>query len=131
MRVRTPRCQLVDALTLAGRGSESIGPPPDKDAGRTVAVRSGDTPLHRITAESRHEVRPTYVRIDPSRAASARHILIIVDFKREPANSPAWILQHVRAGKETVVKEIEAAGFRLSEERDFMQENYFLRFTKQ
>jgi hypothetical protein len=37
----------------------------------------------------------------------------------------------VRAGKEAVIGEIEAAGFRLVEERKgLLSENYFLRFRR-
>jgi hypothetical protein len=36
----------------------------------------------------------------------------------------------VRANKETVIREIEAAGFRLIDDRKFMQQNYFVRFVK-
>lgn len=59
--------------------------------------------------------------------------LVIVDYERIPGKSSAWTLDHVRAGKEEVRREIEAAGFQLVEEvkiPDF-RENYFLRFRKQ
>lgn len=56
--------------------------------------------------------------------------LVIVDFERIPGVSSAWVLQHVRAGKETVIAEIEAAGFKLVEDRPLMRDNYFLRFAK-
>lgn len=56
--------------------------------------------------------------------------LVVVDFERIPGVSSAWTLEHVRAGKETVIREIEAAGFRLAEDRRFLRENYFLRFVK-
>jgi len=39
-------------------------------------------------------------------------------------------MNHVRADKEAVIREIEAAGFRLLEEPTFLRENYFLRFEK-
>jgi predicted methyltransferase len=54
--------------------------------------------------------------------------LVVVDFERIPGVSPDWILKHVRAGKEDVRAEIEAAGFRFVEEVKLMRENYFLRF---
>ncbi|HUQ26333.1 MAG TPA: class I SAM-dependent methyltransferase [Burkholderiales bacterium] len=56
--------------------------------------------------------------------------LVIVDFERIPGVSPDWIFKHVRAGKETFRREIEAAGFRFTEEVKLMRENYFLRFTR-
>ena len=56
--------------------------------------------------------------------------LVVVDFERIPGTSPDWILKHVRGGKEDFRREIEASGFRFSEERKLMRENYFLRFTR-
>jgi ubiquinone/menaquinone biosynthesis C-methylase UbiE/protein tyrosine phosphatase (PTP) superfamily phosphohydrolase (DUF442 family) len=58
--------------------------------------------------------------------------LIIVDFERIPGVSREWTLNHVRAGKEVVRKEIEEAGFEFVEELDIpgLEENYFLRFRK-
>lgn len=53
--------------------------------------------------------------------------LIVVDFKRIPGVSSAWILQHVRAGKDTFVAEMEQAGLSLVDDLDFMRTQYFLR----
>jgi ubiquinone/menaquinone biosynthesis C-methylase UbiE/protein tyrosine phosphatase (PTP) superfamily phosphohydrolase (DUF442 family) len=59
-------------------------------------------------------------------------ILVIVDFERIPGVSREWTLNHVRAGKEVVRQEIEAAGFEWVEEKEIpgLEENYFLRFRK-
>lgn len=59
-------------------------------------------------------------------------VLVIVDFERVPGVSRDWILGHVRAGKETVTQEVQAAGFALLEEVDLpgLEENYLLRFQK-
>lgn len=58
--------------------------------------------------------------------------LVIVDFERIPGVSRDWLLEHVRADKETVRDEIEAAGFEFLEEVDVpaFRENYLLRFRK-
>jgi len=57
-------------------------------------------------------------------------ILVVVDFEREPGKSSDWIMSHVRAGKETFTKEIEAAGFEKVGEADFLKENYLIKFKK-
>jgi hypothetical protein len=50
---------------------------------------------------------------------------VIIDFARIPGvKSP--ILSHVRAGTQTVVAELEAAGFRYVGEKPPMKENYFI-----
>src|SRR5205814_5587441 len=42
--------------------------------------------------------------------------LLLVDFKREPGKTAAWITEHVRAGQAEVTREIEGAGFTRVEE---------------
>ncbi|GIW93972.1 MAG: hypothetical protein KatS3mg110_2013 [Pirellulaceae bacterium] len=66
------------------------------------------------------------------RALRSGGSLIVVDFERIPGKSREWILNHVRADKETVRSEIESVGFRFVEEVkiDGLKENYFLRFRK-
>ncbi|MGB0714718.1 MAG: class I SAM-dependent methyltransferase [Phycisphaerae bacterium] len=58
--------------------------------------------------------------------------LYVLDFERIEGTSREWILGHVRAGKETVIDEIKAAGFRYEGEMtpDCLEENYMIRFTK-
>lgn len=58
--------------------------------------------------------------------------LVVIDFERIPGKSRKFILGHVRAGKDVVRSEIEAAGFDFVEEADIsgLEENYFLRFQR-
>ena len=57
--------------------------------------------------------------------------IIVIDFRREPGRSRDWVLDHVRAGRETVIQEIESYGFRLVETIDVgLRENYMLRFAR-
>src|SRR5262249_49005059 len=56
---------------------------------------------------------------------------VIVDFQRVEGVSRPRGLEHVRAGKETVIKEVQAEGFRLLGERKLLQDNYFITFQKQ
>lgn len=56
---------------------------------------------------------------------------VVVDFERIPGVSRQWTLDHVRAGKQEVIAEVTAAGFRLVEEVALgLSENYFLRFRR-
>lgn len=57
---------------------------------------------------------------------------IVIDFERTPGVTREWLLGHVRAGKDVVRGEIEAAGFELLEEVEIggFEENYFLRFLR-
>lgn len=56
----------------------------------------------------------------------------VVDFERKEDESPDWILEHVRCGKDQVIDEITRYGFRLIEEIDVesMTKNYILVFEK-
>ncbi len=57
---------------------------------------------------------------------------IVVDFERIPGVTPQNTLDHVRAGKETVIEEVTAAGFRLREAVKSLglKTNYYLIFER-
>jgi len=59
--------------------------------------------------------------------------VVIVDFDRIEGRSREWILGHVRADKETVIKELRSFGFGLTDHQptdDFLDENYIIRVRK-
>jgi len=56
--------------------------------------------------------------------------LVLIDFQRIEGVSSDWVLNHVRAGKDQVIKEVRESGFEWIESVDVLQENYFLRFRK-
>lgn len=56
--------------------------------------------------------------------------LIVVDFRRIEGVTSARMMAHVRASQEEVRAEIEEAGFEFLESRDWMRENYFMRFRR-
>ncbi len=58
--------------------------------------------------------------------------LVVIDFDRVEGRSSAFVLKHVRAGKATVIKEIERAGFTSVPTPDAprFKENFFLKFRK-
>ncbi len=58
--------------------------------------------------------------------------VILIDFERIPGTSREWTLNHVRAGKQTFIDEVQGAGFELVGERKIagFKENYFLEFRK-
>ena len=58
--------------------------------------------------------------------------LVVLDFERIPGVSRDFILEHVRAGKQTFTDEIRRAGFELVGEVELegLEENYFLSFRK-
>ena len=58
--------------------------------------------------------------------------VVLVDFNRVPGESRDWVLQHVRAGRDTFKTEFEAAGFKYLGQTAVpaFDENYLLRFRK-
>jgi predicted methyltransferase len=56
--------------------------------------------------------------------------LAIIDFRRMPGISNAWIMSHVRAGRQQVINEVQAAGFDFVGEPLKLRGNYFLLFRK-
>ncbi len=56
--------------------------------------------------------------------------LVIIDFRKQAGLSTGWVMSHVRANEETVIKEVEKAGFRLTSQSDLLHRNYFLSFIK-
>ena len=66
------------------------------------------------------------------RALKAGGRFIVVDFQRIPGVSSQNTLDHVRVGKETVIEEVMAAGFRLREEITSLdlKTNYYLIFER-
>jgi predicted methyltransferase len=77
-----------------------------------------------------HFDRPREMLASIRSALRPRGELFLVDFTREPGLSPAWILEHVRAGEGEVVKEVEAAGFVLLGRNHDIGVNYALRFRR-
>jgi ubiquinone/menaquinone biosynthesis C-methylase UbiE len=56
--------------------------------------------------------------------------VVLIDFHRIEGKSSAWVLNHVRAGQETVTREIASSGFKQVAEANLLKENYFVRFVK-
>lgn len=58
--------------------------------------------------------------------------LVLIDFERIPGVSRPWLLEHVRAGREQVLAEVESAGFVLERQVEIpgLIENYCLRFVR-
>lgn len=56
--------------------------------------------------------------------------LILIEFRRVKGQSPDWIMSHVRAGQEVFTAEVEAAGFKVTNEAKFLKDNYLVRFEK-
>jgi len=77
-----------------------------------------------------HFEQPRAMLASIHRALRAGGSLVVIDFERDEGKSSDWVLGHVRAGKQHVIGEIEAAGFRLAADTRLLEENFYLRFEK-
>jgi ubiquinone/menaquinone biosynthesis C-methylase UbiE len=77
-----------------------------------------------------HFDHPVEMLASIRRALRRDGTLVLVDFSREPGQSPEWILDHVRAGEAQVTGEIERAGFELLAADHDLGINYALRFRR-
>lgn len=77
-----------------------------------------------------HFEQPRAMLASIHRALREGGSLIVIDFDRVEGKSSDWVLGHVRAGKQHVIGEIEAAGFRLAADTALLRENFYLRFEK-
>jgi predicted methyltransferase len=72
--------------------------------------------------------QPTLASIHQALRSEGR--VIIIDFRRDPRISSNWVMGHVRGNKAQVIQEMQAAGFRLVDDKPLMRTNYFLEFVK-
>ena len=73
---------------------------------------------------------PTRTMASIHRALRPGGRLVLIDFHRIKGKTNEWTWNHVRAGQEVFVKEIESAGFKVVDEEKFLSENYSVRFEK-
>jgi ubiquinone/menaquinone biosynthesis C-methylase UbiE len=95
---------------------------------RSAGLPDASIDLAFITDTYHHFEYPASMLASIHSALRAGGRLILIDFRRDPRHNPPWIMQHVRAGKDTVILEVQAAGFRFLEEKPLLRSNYFLVF---
>ena len=83
-----------------------------------------------IAATYHHFEYPAGMLASIQRALHRDGRLIIIDFRRDPRVSSPWVMGHVRGNKALVIEEVQAAGFRLVDDKPLLQTNYFLLFKK-
>ncbi|MCA9101769.1 MAG: methyltransferase domain-containing protein [Pirellulales bacterium] len=132
----------VFAVEIAPRFIERIGELAAQQGVTTISPVLGAEDNVRLPPESidvayvcdtyHHFEYPQSTLASIRRALRPGGRLVIVDFDRVPGESSDWILSHVRAGKQQVREEIEAADFEFVGESEIegLQENYFITFKR-
>ena len=100
---------------------------------RSAQLRSNSVDVVFICDTYHHFEYPAETMASVHAALRPGGRVVIVDFERIPGVSRDWLLEHVRCGKQTVIDEVVAGGFRYDGELDVagLGENYVLRFVKQ
>jgi predicted methyltransferase len=101
-------------------------------ADRTTNLPTGAVDVVFHSDAYHHFEYPQALTADLARALVPGGTMYVLDFQRIEGVSSAWTLQHVRAGRETVIREIEAAGFELVREIELpeLRANYLLQFRR-
>ncbi len=116
--------------TAAQAGYDNVTSVLGQSGSTTLPAESIDVAFVCDTYHHFDAVEPMLASIHRALAPGGR--LIVIEFERIEGTSRPWLIEHVRAGKETFRAEIEAAGFDFVEEIEIagFVENYFLVFTK-
>ncbi len=77
-----------------------------------------------------HFEHPAETLASLKKALRPKGRMVVIDYERVKGVTPPSRMDHVRLDKQAAIREIEAAGFKLLEEKKLMRENYFLVFTQ-
>jgi len=97
---------------------------------RDAGLPADSVDLAFIAATYHHFEYPASMLASIQRALHRDGRLVIIDFRRHPHVSNRWVMGHVRGDKALVIREVQAAGFRLVDDKPLLQTNYFLLFKK-
>ncbi len=97
---------------------------------RDTGLPADSIDLAFVTATYHHFEYPADMLASIRRALRQDGRLVIIDFRRDPRISSRWVMQHVRGGRYQVIREVQAAGFRLVDDKPLLRSNYFLEFKK-
>jgi len=119
IRARAAQQQRTNIVTVLGK-EDSVNLPP------------GSIDLAFICDTYHHFEFPRTEMTSIHRALRPGGTLVVIDFIRKEGVSRPWILEHVRAGQETVTRELIDSGFEplADPPADFLKENYLIRFRR-
>jgi len=98
--------------------------------GTGVGLADASVDLAYLSDVYHHFERPAQTLAAIRRAIKPGGRMMVIDYERIPGVTPPSRIAHLRLDKETAIREIEAAGFTLVEEKKLMQENYFVVFRR-
>jgi ubiquinone/menaquinone biosynthesis C-methylase UbiE len=117
IEVRAGREKLINVRTVLGDEKEARLPP-------------GSVDLVFVCDTYHHFEYPQAMLASLRAALKPQGRLAVIDYEKIPGQSGGWVMGHVRAGRDTAIAEIEAAGFRLVRTHSLLRDNYFLEFAR-
>lgn len=100
------------------------------NTGRDVSLPPASIDLAFLSDTYHHFEFPQTMLASIHRALRRGGRLIVIDFRKQPGISSRWVMGHVRTNRDTVIREMRSAGFRLVNDKPLLQSNYFLEFIK-
>ncbi|MEZ5541746.1 MAG: methyltransferase domain-containing protein [Pseudomonadota bacterium] len=100
------------------------------NSGHATGLPDASIDLAFVTATYHHFEYPADMLASIQRTLRTGGRLIIIDFRRDPRISSPWVMAHVRGDRAAVIREVQAAGFRLVDDKPLLRTNYFLEFLK-
>jgi ubiquinone/menaquinone biosynthesis C-methylase UbiE len=97
--------------------------------GRGVGLPPDSIDLAFLCDVYHHFDHPEEMLASIRRALHVQGEVLLVEFRREPGSAP-WVLEHVRAGEEEVVREFERAGFARVARDDSLRDSFVWRFRR-
>jgi len=98
--------------------------------GTDVALPEASVDLAYLSDVYHHFEHPAETLASIRKALRDGGRMVVIDYERIPGKTAKSRIEHVRVDKRGAISEIEAAGFKLLEEKKLMRENYFLVFTR-
>lgn len=95
---------------------------------RSVKLPPGSVDVAFITNTYHHFEHPRAIMTTLYQVLRPGGTVVVIDYRREGGSG--WVRGHVRAGKASVIEEVESVGYTLLEDRDLLRRNYFLRFRR-
>lgn len=100
---------------------------------RSIEMPAGSVDVVFISDAYHHFVHYEDMLASIHRALVPGGKLVVVEFDRVEGESPDFVLEHIRAGKEQFTSEIESAGFRMTADvtMDGMEQTFVRHFERQ
>lgn len=96
--------------------------------GTDVGLADASVDLAYLSDVYHHFEHPAETLASIRKALKPGGRMVVIDYERIPGVTSKARIDHVRVDKKQAISEIEAAGFKLIEEKKLMRENYYLVF---